>query len=97
MANRGSRNHAVLDGRRWARLRLAVFRRDRFRCRKCNRAGRLECDHVVPMREGGDQWGMGNLQALCRSCHIRKTAGENRRPDPERDAWRALVAAIANS
>ena len=94
MAGRGSRHHAVLNRRRWALARRAVFRRDRYRCRTCGRAGRLECDHVVPMREGGDPWAMGNLQTLCGGCHVLKTASENRRPDPEREAWRELVLLI---
>ena len=37
---------------------------------------------------------MGNLQALCRGCHIKKTAGENQRElTPAELRWRALLAA----
>ena len=93
----GSRHYAALDRRRWAAVRRAVFRRDGYRCRKCGRAGRLECDHVLPLDNGGDPYDLANLQTLCRGCHVAKTAGENERPDPARDAWRALVAEIANS
>ena len=89
-----SREHRALDRRRWARVRRAVFRRDRYRCRKCGKAGRLECDHLVPLRAGGDPWDMANLESLCRTCHIAKTAAENRRPDPERDRWREFVLLI---
>ena len=91
---RGSRHHRALSGKRWALLRLKVFARDNWRCRKCGRPGRLECDHVTPLHKGGDPWDMANLQALCRSCHIQKTAAENTRPDPARDAWRAFVAEL---
>ena len=87
----GSRHYAKLDQRRWQLLRLRVFELDGWRCRKCGRAGRLECDHVVPLRRGGDPYDMTNLQTLCRGCHVAKSAGENRRPDPERDAWRAFL------
>ena len=70
-----------------------MFARDGHRCARCGRAARLECDHVVPLDRGGDPWDMANLQALCRRCHIGKTAGENRRPPtPAEVAWRALVA-----
>lgn len=32
-----------------------------------------QVDHIIPKREGGlDEW--GNLQALCDSCHSKKTA-----------------------
>ena len=47
-----SRNHVRLHARRWARVRRAVLRRDRFRCQSCGRAGRLECDHIVPLDKG---------------------------------------------
>ena len=93
MANRGSR--FALSGKRWQLLRLRVFARDGWRCVRCGRPGRLECDHVKPLRAGGDPWDRANLQTLCRGCHVEKTAGENRRPDPERDAWRALVRELA--
>ena len=89
---------AVYSSKRWRRLRRAVFRRDGYRCRSCGRRGRLEADHVVPIAAGGDPWHLDNLQALCRSCHIRKTARENRRrprvvPD-DVAAWAPLVSAM---
>ena len=93
----GSRHHAALDRRRWALTRLRVFARDGWRCRSCGRAGRLECDHVIPLHRGGDPFDRDNLQTLCRPCHIDKTANENAKPDPERDRWRALVAELAAS
>ena len=58
------------------------------------RAGRLECDHIQPLERepGQDVFDPNGLQTLCRSCHIQKTASENRRPlTPEELAWRALV------
>ena len=93
----GSRRYAALDRKRWQLLRLRVFARDGWRCVECGGAGRLECDHVIPMRHGVDPYNMGNLQSLCRSCHIEKTRAESKPPDPARDAWRALVAEIANT
>ena len=79
------------DSRRWAVTRRRVFDRDGWRCRSCGRAGRLECDHIVPIRRGGAVWDLDNLQALCVNCHIRKSVGERECQDPERDAWRTLV------
>lgn len=93
----GSRHYAKLDKRRWQLLRLRVFERDSWRCCKCGAAGRLECDHVNPMDAGGDPYEPSNLQSLCRECHLAKTAAERSPPDPARDAWRELVAEIANS
>ena len=90
-----SRQHARLNRRRWERVRRAVLDRDRWRCQKCGRAGRLEIDHVVPLDAGGAVYDMDNLQALCRGCHIDKTAGENRNPVPREVAeWRDLVAEL---
>lgn len=35
-----------------------------------------DVDHIVPREQGGsDQW--SNLQALCHSCHSKKTATED--------------------
>ena len=69
-----------------------MFERDGWRCVLCRRAGRLECDHVTPLDQGGDPWDLENLQTLCRACHIAKTREENRRPLTEAEvAWRAFV------
>ena len=88
-----SKHHIVLRYKRWQYVRRQVFERDGWRCLRCGRAGRLECDHVLPLDRGGDPWDMANLQTLCRICHIAKTAAENRRaPTPAESAWRELVA-----
>ena len=88
---------ARLDRARWARVRVQVFQRDLYRCRRCLKPGRLECDHVVPLHVDRDQdpYALAGLQTLCRSCHIEKSRSERIRPDPEREAWRALVAGLA--
>ena len=92
-----SRYHTHLNARRWAAVRRAVLARDGWRCVACGRAGRLECDHVVPLWKDPrqDPYDPNGLQSLCRSCHIAKTAAENRRePTPAERAWRELVAAL---
>jgi 5-methylcytosine-specific restriction enzyme A len=57
-------------------LRIAVFRRDGYRCQHCGKIGKpaeLEIDHVVPQSlEGSDDF--ENLQTLCRTCNRRKGA-----------------------
>ncbi len=62
--------------------RLAVFRRDGWRCRLCgvvtprhlsgtNNQHSPELDHIVPLALGGDHsW--QNVQCLCRSCNAAK-------------------------
>ena len=92
------RNGKVPNMTRWRRERLRALERDGYRCVQCGRAGRLEVDHIKPLGKGGALYAMGNLQALCRGCHIAKTAGENNtRPlSPEAaaqvEAWRKLIA-----
>ena len=91
-----SRRHARLCAARWRQVRLAVFRRDGYRCTACGRTGRLECDHVDP-DWCGDPYDMDNLQTLCRSCHIANTRAENRRPDTPAEAeWRRLVLELVD-
>jgi len=86
---------ALHTTKRWARLRRRILDRDRWRCRRCGRAGRLEVDHRVPIAEGGEALDPANLQALCRGCHVAKTRAENRARrepgPPEVEAWRELV------
>lgn len=61
----------------WKVIRAAVFMRDGYRCVQCGRAGRLECDHIRPIKDGGARFDLANLQTLCRDCHFRKTGKEN--------------------
>ena len=82
-----------LDSPRWRALRLVIFDRDGWRCRTCGRAGRLECDHVVPLHAGGKPWDQANLQTLCRDCHREKSRTEQQTPDPpDVAAWRVYMA-----
>ena len=90
-----SRAHARLDRRRWQATRTAAFERDHYRCTACGHPGRLEADHVVPMEKGGAPYDLGNVQTLCRGCHLKKTAGESgRAPIPGAAAWAGMVREI---
>lgn len=92
-----SRNHAKLASRQWARVRKLVFRRDSYKCVKCGKYSRLECHHVVEIADGGEEWALSNLATLCRSCHIAHHQKSAPPPDPEREAWRVLVADMLQS
>lgn len=65
---------------RWARLRAAVLRA-RPLCEHCQRMGQIvvatQVDHVRAIKDGGEPWARGNLQALCATCHSRKTNAED--------------------
>ncbi len=72
-------------GANWRKLRKMVLARDPI-CEdpfglheKYNEVvSANEVDHIIPLKNGGTNE-MGNLQALCRSCHSRKTAVEDGR------------------
>ena len=91
-----SKNHVKLDQKRWEYVRKQVFERDGYKCRSCGKHGWLECDHVVPLKNGGDPWNMDNLQTLDKHCHVKKTREENspflRNPVTKR--WRVLVSEL---
>ena len=58
----------------WRRFRAQMLRQ-RSQCEVdgCGRASR-HLDHRVPLRAGGAPFHPMNVQALCASCHSRKTA-----------------------
>lgn len=92
----GVRKHgaAVYRSQRWAAVRLMAKRRDGFRCVRCGAHGRLEVDHVKPVRTHPElSFDLANLQTLCPACHSRKTAIEvGIAPlDPQRQQWRDLL------
>lgn len=88
-----SKNHNTqLNRRKWNRIRQQVFERDGYRCVKCGRAGRLECDHIIPLSKGGEVYSASNLQSMCRSCHFEKTRSENGRVlTADQLAWKKFV------
>jgi 5-methylcytosine-specific restriction enzyme A len=84
----------ITRGPRWRALRMAVLQRDSFRCVHCGARGRLEVDHIKPVRVAPESaHSIDNLQSLCCKCHTRKTRLEcGHVPlSPERAAWRKLV------
>lgn len=84
----------ITRGPRWRALRLQALRRDGWKCVSCAARGRLEVDHVKPVRtHPALAWALENLQCLCPSCHTRKTRAENGVAPPieGRDKWRKAV------
>lgn len=89
----------VLKTARWKILRLEIIERDGLRCLDCGARGRLEVDHVKPVRRRPDlAYEPSNLRTLCTSCHTRKTRIEcGHAPlDPRRVRWREFVADLEN-
>lgn len=66
--------------RHWQRFRLWYLRAHPL-CEECLRQGRTEpardVDHITPLVQGGARLDPDNVQALCHSCHSRKTATED--------------------
>lgn len=52
-------------------LRMAVLRRDGYRCVVCDADADLMADHVIPERRGGATT-FDNLQTMCRPCNSHK-------------------------
>ena len=59
---------------RWRQLRKSVLAETPL-CAACGRVA-TDVDHRVPLFKGGEPFDRANLQALCRRCHKRKSAGE---------------------
>lgn len=69
----------IYHTRRWRNFRLHYLSRHPL-CVACQAEGRTTAasnlDHIKRIEEGGAVWDEENLQALCQSCHSRKTASE---------------------
>jgi 5-methylcytosine-specific restriction endonuclease McrA len=58
----------------WVAIRRMVFQRARWRCRACGRGGALEVHHVVKRAQGGSDFDLDRLVALCPPCHAQTDA-----------------------
>jgi 5-methylcytosine-specific restriction endonuclease McrA len=89
----------VIQDKRWPALRLAAKRRDGFKCVQCGACGRLEVDHIKPVRTHPElAFVLDNLQTLCTPHHSAKTkieCGFGNEVSPARAAWRDLLATMA--
>lgn len=87
----------VTRTKRWKVLRMVILERDGFACKSCGARGRLEVDHIKPVRTHPElSFEPGNLQPLCAACHTRKTRIEcGHKPQPEsRKDWSGFVRAL---
>ena len=89
---KASKHWRKVDRRKWRKARLEALWRDDWKCRLCERRGRLEVDHIKPLADGGALYDLDNLRTLCRDCHIGVTRAANiKRLSPGRQAWRKLI------
>ena len=85
-----------LNSKKWGIARRLAIQRDKFRCKLCGKAGRLEVDHIIPLWQDPkqDPYKLENLQTLCRKCHIIKT---NRERETKTTLIRNLYAKHINN
>ena len=71
----------VYHSKRWLMLRRRVLHEQPI-CADpdCPRLA-TECDHIVPMSEGGAEYARDNCQGLCAHHHALKSAREGQFPD----------------
>ncbi len=58
----------------WKAIREQVLARARWRCQACWSPGRLEVHHVLKRSQGGSDFDLDLLVALCRACHAQTDA-----------------------
>lgn len=62
-------------GPRWSGIRQKILRNSGGICGLCGGDGAVEVDHIIPRHMGGSS-DPGNLMAVCRTCHGRKSSAE---------------------
>ena len=77
--HQGKTAHQRGYGATWRKLRDAALTRDKHLCQPCLERGILtqakEVDHIAHKATGGTD-SLDNLQAICHTCHKRKTQAE---------------------
>jgi len=58
----------------WREIRAQVLARAQWRCQACRVRTRLEVHHVVKRAQGGSDFDLDRLVALCPACHARTDA-----------------------
>lgn len=54
-----------------SRVKKHVSKRDKGRCSQCGSKKHIECEHIIPLSEGGRNT-VGNVKLLCQECNRRK-------------------------
>lgn len=65
----------------WRKIREQVLRANPI-CVECKRNAATVADHIKPIRLGGEMHELNNIQALCSSCHNKKSAKESKIKTP---------------
>lgn len=85
--------------------RSAVFQRDNYHCIQCGRGGKLNADHIIPLKEIVEKfeiknteqalkckelWDVGNGRTLCVECH-KKTDTYGWKYYHQQENWQKLM------
>ena len=62
------------DVEAWREIRAQVLARAQWRCQACRVCTRLEVHHVVKRAQGGSDFDLDRLVALCPPCHAQTDA-----------------------
>ena len=88
----------VIRSPRWPALRLAAKRRDGWRCVQCGARGRLEVDHVKPVRTHPQL--AFDLEPAIALRDVSRAENRNRSGlaphEPERRAWRKAIEELSH-
>ena len=52
-------------------VKVAVWKRDKGRCRICGSIKNLHFDHIIPFSKGGSSTDPENIQILCAKCNLK--------------------------
>ena len=83
-----------MRGRKLREYRKRLLTEAGYRCTKCDRPGKLEIGHIVPIAQGGDKWARSNLPVLCVGCHAVKSGYPAPMHVNGRNEWQAFIQEI---
>ena len=62
--------------RDWNLVRSRVLKRDNYTCQDCNLYDpdryKIEVHHIIPIKDGGDEFDEDNCVTLCKECHLKR-------------------------
>jgi len=81
---RDKKSKQFYNSTQWRQARLSVLLRDNYLCVSCKKKGKLSeatvIDHIEPIKVSWEKrLSLNNLQALCDSCHTKKTHDDKRK------------------
>ncbi len=84
-----ARGRPAASAAEWKAIRVQVLARAGWRCQACGVRRRLDVHHVVKRSQGGSDFNLDQLVALCRWCHEQTDAPYER--------GRLVVTVLGNS